>query len=95
MIGVPEHLYTQRADIARIEALIAQLPQEARVELRLTDGSRVAGTVSTRPSMQTFRHADGAEGSNAGVRIDDRAHPATAHYLWVDRIASVTSLGYG
>ncbi|MEL1265780.1 DUF3247 family protein [Pseudoxanthomonas putridarboris] len=93
MIGVPEHLYTRRADIARLEALIVQLPQEARVELHLTDGSRVTGTVSTRPSMQTFRNAKGVEGTNAGVRIDDRAHPEKAHYLWIDRIASVTSLG--
>jgi hypothetical protein len=93
MIGVPPHLYARRSDIDRLEALIMQLPQEARVELQLLDGSVLRGTVSMQPSMQVFRHADGTSGSNAGVRLDDRLHPEQAHYLWIDRIASVTRLG--
>jgi hypothetical protein len=27
------------------------------------------------------------------VRIDDGARPHVAHFLWLDRIASVTALG--
>lgn len=93
MIETPEHLYTRQDDIARIEALIAQLPDEARVELRLTDGRRLTGTVSVRPSVQVFRDADGVEGFNAVVRLDDPVDPAKTHYLWIDRIASVTRTG--
>ena len=40
-----------------------------------------------------FRDADGQEGFNAVVRIDDRRRPQVAHYLWLDRIATVTVLG--
>lgn len=93
MTQQPRHLYTHQDDIARLEALILQLPDEAVVELRLADGGRITGTVAARPSVQVFRDADGHEGFNAVVRIDDRDRPQLAHYLWLDRIASVTALG--
>lgn len=93
MIEVPLRLFTRQADIERIEALLNEMPDEARVELRLTDGSSVTGTVATRPSLQVFRDGDGAQGFNAVVRIDDHAHPEQAHYLWMDRIQSVVHLG--
>jgi len=87
------HLYTHQDDIARLEAMIVQLPDEAVVELRLVDGGSITGTVATRPSVQVFRDAEGREGFNAVVRIDDDRRPQVAHYLWLDRIASVTALG--
>lgn len=93
MIETPGHLYTQQADIRHLEALIQELPDEAKVELHLTDGGRVAGTVSTRPTVQVFRDRDGAQGFNAVVRIDDQLHPEHAHYIWMDRIAQVVHLG--
>lgn len=90
MTQQPQHLYTHQDDIARLEALTLQLPDEACVEVRLTDGDCVTGTVTVRPSVQVFRDADGREGFNAAVRIDDRER---THYLWLDRIASVTRRG--
>jgi hypothetical protein len=93
MSQAPEHLYTRQDDIARMEALVMQLPDEAVVELHLTDGGSITGIVATRPSVQVFRDGDGHEGFNAVVRIDDRKRPRVTHYLWLDRIASVTALG--
>ncbi|HJS35226.1 MAG TPA: DUF3247 family protein [Pseudoxanthomonas sp.] len=93
MTQAPQHLYTRQDDIARMEALILQLPDEAKVELKLTDGGSITGIVPVRPSVQVFRDADGREGFNAVVRIDDGTRPEVAHYLWLDRIASVTALG--
>lgn len=93
MIEIPQHLYTRQDDIARMEAMIRQLPDEAVVELRLVDGGAIIGTVATRPSVQVFRDADGHEGFNAVVRIDDQVRPQVAHYLWLDRIASITARG--
>ena len=86
MSAAPEHLYTRQEDIARMEALVSQLPDEAVVELHLTDGGSI-------PSVQVFRDGDGHEGFNAVVRIDDHRRPDVTHYLWLDRIASVTPLG--
>lgn len=93
MPQAPQHLYTQQADIARMEALIQQLPDEARVEIRLTEGGSITGTVPARPAVQVFRDAQGHEGFNAVVRIDDSTRPDVVHYLWLDRIAAVTVLG--
>ena len=92
MIEVPQHLYTRQVDILHLESLIQELPDEAQVELHLTDGTRVSGTVSTRPSVQVFRDSEGAQGFNAAVRIDDQQHPEHAHYIWMDRIAQVVHL---
>ena len=93
MNEAPGHLYTRQEDIARMEALVSQLPDEAVVELHLTDGGAITGVVTTRPSVQVFRDGDGHEGFNAVVRIDDHRRPDVTHYLWLDRIASVTPLG--
>ena len=72
MSEAPGHLYTRQEDIARMEALVSQLPDEAVVELHLTDGGSITGVVTTRPSVQVFRDGDGHEGFNAVVRIDTR-----------------------
>jgi hypothetical protein len=93
MNQTPEHLYTRQDDIARMEALVLQLPDEAVVELRLTDGGSITGVITTRPSVQVFRDGEGREGFNAVVRIDDHRRPDVTHYLWMDRIAAVTRLG--
>lgn len=93
MNQAPAHLYTRQDDIARMEALVLQLPDEAMVELHLADGGSITGVVTTRPSVQVFRDGEGHEGFNAVVRIDDRKRPDVTHYLWLNRIASVTALG--
>ncbi|MGO1893502.1 MAG: DUF3247 family protein, partial [Luteimonas sp.] len=82
-------VYTDDADIARLEGLMEQLPDEARVELLLADGSSVAGVVSVRPTVQTFLDPQGEEGINGVVRIDDAADPSQAHYVWLDVIRDV------
>ncbi len=91
-----ERIHTDRADIARLEARILELPNDAHVELTLDDGSRVRGTVAARASLQLFEDQDGNEGMNAIVRIEDPAldAPGTAgmHDIWVDRIADVRRL---
>ena len=87
-----ERVYTDDADIARLEGLMEQLPDEARVELLLADGSSIAGVVSVRPTVQTFLDPQGEEGINGVVRIDDAADPSQAHYVWLDVIREVRRL---
>ena len=89
MSQVAERVHTDQGVIDRIEALAARLPDEARVELLLDYGDRIAGTVSVRPTVQVFRDRDGNEGLNALVRIDDATDPARAHYVWIDRIREI------
>ena len=90
---VAPRVHTDDGEIRRLEALAASLPDEAIVAVSLDDGGRVAGTVSTRPIVQVFLDAEGNEGTNALLRIDDAADPAHAHYLWLDQVVRVEQLG--
>lgn len=89
----PRHVCTEAADVALIEACIAALLDEAKVRVTLDDGSALHGTVAVRPSAQVFRTADGEEGINAVLRLDDLAHPEQAHYLWLDQVRDIFPLG--
>lgn len=93
MTKIAERVHQDQAEIAAIEARIAELDDEAIVEVTLTDGARYKGTVTARPSIQTFRDAQGNEGANSLLRLDDLEHPGQSHYLWLDRIAEVRHLG--
>ncbi|MBB1087082.1 DUF3247 family protein [Lysobacter sp. SG-8] len=93
MSKLAERIHTDRAEIVRLEALIARLPNDAHVELTLDDGGMVRGTVAARPTMQVFEDGHGNEGMNAIVRIEDPAleAPETAgtYDVWVDRIVRI------
>ncbi len=88
-----ECVYTDQADIALLESRAEQLPDEAKVEVVLIDGSKVEGVVSARPTVQMFHDSEGEEGINALVRIDDAQDPERAHYLWLDEILEVHQTG--
>lgn len=93
---IADHVHTDPAEIARIKALIAALPNGAHVALILDDGHEVDGIVAARPVAQLFYNRDGTEGTNAVLRLEDRAldKPEQAGWrdLWVDRIVSLRRL---
>jgi uncharacterized protein DUF3247 len=93
MSQIAEQVYTEQRDIARIESWAEQLQDEAVVAIELSDGGRVEGVVTVRPTIQVFRDAGGREGLNAVVRIDDASDPGRAHYLWLDRIVDIQRIG--
>lgn len=88
MTQLADRVYRDAAEIERLTALVAELPDEGLVDLQLVDGSWRAAVVTTRPSLQTFLDPLGREGINAVVRIDD---PATGRsdYLWIDEIVRI------
>lgn len=93
MTATAECVYTSEADLARLRALIGELPNGAHVDLDLDDGRRLRGTVAARPTLQVFVDAAGREGMNALVRLEEPAmdEPASARYIdvWLDRIVAV------
>lgn len=93
MSRTAERMHTDQAEIARLERLVAALPDEAIVELALDDGRRLVGTVSVRPTVQVFFDADGNEGMNALLRLDDAEAPEHPHYVWLDRVVEITRRG--
>ncbi|WP_369977095.1 DUF3247 family protein [Xanthomonas bundabergensis] len=85
-------VHTDPDAIAALQAWLPQLPELAQVLVRLDDGSQVSGTVSIRPTLQTFRDREEREGINGVVRLDDLLHPEQQHYVWLDRIREVQPL---
>jgi len=92
MSQTPPRLHTSRDDLDRIEQCIAELDDEARVRVTLDSGARIDGVVSARPTLEVFRDADGSEGHNARLRLDDLAAPDVPHFLWVGEIVGIERL---
>ena len=90
-------VHTESAEIARLESLIAALPNGARVELQLEDGARLRGTVAARPVLQLFFDDGGREGSNAVLRIEplgsDPFDGSQPRDVWLDSILAIRDLG--
>jgi hypothetical protein len=85
-------VYSDAADLARFEAIALQLPQDTRVAIALDDGSLVQGIVTATPTLQMFFDPQDNEGLNGVVRIEGFPSGAGDHYVWLDRIQSVTPL---
>lgn len=83
-------VHVDPAAIARLEEVAVQLPQDARVEVRLDDGNRLRGMVSMTPTVQAFFDPDGREGLNGVARLE--CESGESRYLWLDRIGSVEHL---
>lgn len=90
-----KHVYTEQSQIATLEHWLGQLPDEARVQVTLDDGSRVLGTVAARPTVQTFRDEAENEGANGLLRLDDLDNPVQQHLIWLDTIRDVRPLPSG
>jgi hypothetical protein len=87
-----ERVYTDPADIARLEALIAELPDDAKVRIVEIDGRETSGIVSALPTVQSFRDADENEGLNAVVKLEDPDRPGWTGTIWIDRIERIEKL---
>ncbi|MEG3192446.1 DUF3247 family protein [Lysobacter sp. D1-1-M9] len=91
-----ERILTEPAEIDRLKALIAALPNGARVELQFEDGRRLRAIVSVRPTLQVFRDAAGGEGVNSLVRVEEPAleapESAAVHDIWLDQVRHVIQL---
>lgn len=82
-------VHADRDRIERMAALCARLGDEERVSVALDDGSQVTGVVLARPSLQTFLDADGNEGLNAVVKLDDVDGSGCARSYWLDTVVDV------
>ena len=92
MSRIADRVYSDAADLARFEAIAVQLPQDARVAIALDDGSVVQGIVTTTPTLQMFFDPQNNEGLNGVVRIEGLPAGSGDHYVWLDRVRTVTRL---
>ena len=87
-----KHVTTDAPGVQRLEALIRQLPGNARVALTLSNNTQVNGLVYLRPSIQSFRTRAGDEGLNAIVRLRDLHDNLTDRVIWLSDVQNVTKL---
>ncbi|KLJ01977.1 DUF3247 family protein [Luteimonas sp. FCS-9] len=93
MSQTPPRIHVERAELDALERSIRLLDDEAIVQVTIADGTQVEGVVSARPALEVFRTADGAEGHNALLRLDDLEDPAVPHYVWVGEITAIDRIG--
>jgi uncharacterized protein DUF3247 len=86
------HVYTDPADIRRLELLVDVLPANGHVRFLLKDGSHCEGVVSARPNVQVFRDPDTREGINGEVQLEQPGTSAWTRRFWLDEIERVEHL---
>lgn len=85
-------IHTDQGSIARLQALVKDLPDNAKVRLHLRDGSVLTGIVAVVPTLQNFVDIEGVEGVNGVVKLIDNHRPDWAATVQLDTIARVEHL---
>lgn len=85
-------VYVEPREIARIERLVTELPSQAQVRVLLHNGDVLSGTVTERPALQLYEDAEGVQGFNAELRLDDPRAPPWQAYVWLGDIERVERL---
>jgi hypothetical protein len=91
-------IHTDQGSIARLEGLIRELRDNAKVRVHLRDGSVITGIVAVVPTVQNFVDADGVEGVNGVVKLIDNERPewsATVSLDTIGRVEHLDSVVYG
>ncbi|WP_162823803.1 DUF3247 family protein [Lysobacter sp. TY2-98] len=93
---IAPRVYTAQPDIDRLQAIALELPNDEHVQVTLDDGRVFTGIVAARPITQQFYDANGDEGTNGAVRLEQSAleHPEDARWvdLYLDQIVEVRHL---
>ncbi|GHH60862.1 MULTISPECIES: DUF3247 family protein [Gammaproteobacteria] len=89
------HVYTDQRQIAMMEQWMKQLDDEARVVVTLDDGTRIAGTVAVRPTVQSYLDENEREGMNGELRLDALDASQRPRWIWLDRIVDVAPFPLG
>jgi len=85
-------VYTSSEDIALLERQVETLAVNARVRVRTRDGSVEEGIVTVTPTVQVFVDADGNEGLNGVVKLEDLRRPGWNGEIWLGDIVRIEHL---
>ena len=91
-------VHTDQGSIQRLQALVGELRDNARVRVHLRDGSSMTGIVAVVPTVQTFVDADGVEGVNGVVKLIDNDKPDWSGIVWLvtnSPVVNLDSVVYG
>lgn len=85
-----ERVHTRHEDIERLSSLCDALEEEARVTVKLANGSSLSGVVLAKPGLQTFLDHSGNEGVNAILKLDNIGGMGVMRYFWLDDVVDVS-----
>jgi hypothetical protein len=85
-------IHTDKGTIERLQGLIHELRDNAKVLIHLQDGSTMRGVVAVVPTVQTFVDGDGTEGVNGVVKLIDNDRPDWSATVSLDTIARAEHL---
>lgn len=85
-------VFTDPADIAKLERWVAELAVNACVRVHVASGPAVEGIVAVTPTVQVFEDADGNEGLNGIVKLEDAQRPDWDGIVWLGDIVQVEHL---
>ncbi|MGE7136652.1 DUF3247 family protein [Luteibacter sp. NPDC031894] len=85
-------VFSEPADIQRMERWVEELAINARVRVHVKEGSPVEGVVMVTPTIQVFKDADDIEGINGTVKLEDPQQPGWSGLVWLGDIVRVEQL---
>jgi len=91
MARTAPRVHTSQERISQLKLLQSALDAELVIELRMTDGRLLQGTVVERPAIQQFRGPHEEEGTNGQLALDIQGKGV--QLLWLDEVEGFTRLG--
>lgn len=85
-------VFTQPADIARLEHWVTELAVNARVRVYCGHTAPQEGVVTVTPTVQVFQDGDGNEGLNGIVKLESDQRPDWGGAIWLGDITGVEHL---
>jgi hypothetical protein len=85
-------VFTEPADVARLEGWVVELAVNARVRVHRVDGPPVEGLVTVTPTVQLFKDPSEREGLNGVVLLEDPQQPGWSGLVWLGDITRVEHL---
>ncbi|HEY4292266.1 DUF3247 family protein [Luteibacter sp.] len=85
-------VYTNPAEVARLERWVEELAINARVRVHMAEGAPVEGIVMVTPTIQVFKNAADDEGMNGVVKLEDPDKPGWNTLVWLGDIVRVEHL---
>jgi hypothetical protein len=92
MTQIAKQVFTERADIDRLDHWITELAVNAQVRITTRGGEVVEGLVMVTPTVQVFRDHDDVEGLNGVVKLENMELPNHDRVVWLGDIRELTHL---
>jgi hypothetical protein len=92
MTQIAKQVFTERADIDRLDHWISELAVNAQVRITTHDGEVLEGLVMVTPTVQVFRDHHDLEGLNGVVKLENLERSERDQVVWLGDIRELEHL---